>query len=109
MPGKLAFTACTFEPTAKAPEHIALAVASELGTSFTNCTLHSPKINGVYQPERLDRITFVQVNKSVKYNHLNTLLGRDILNYYKRKGVALNPKFITMLKSHHELESSTVA
>ncbi len=108
MPGKLSFSHCSFEPTAMAPEHIVLDVASELGTSFTNCTLHSPKIKGAYKPERLDRITFVQVNKEVKYNHLNTLLGRDILNYYKLKKVALNPKFISMLKSHHELESSNV-
>ncbi|WP_411273397.1 hypothetical protein [Daejeonella sp.] len=36
----------------------------------------------------------------------DTRLGNDILNYYKAKGIKLRSAFISMLNSHHELESS---
>lgn len=108
MPGKLSFTECLFAPAAQKLEDISLVLASDLGTTFTNCTVHSPKINGAFNPQFADKIDFIKINKTVRFNHLNTLLGRDILNYYKTKGIALNPKFIAMLKSHHELESDSM-
>ena len=108
MPGKISFSECLFLPMAKTAEQISISVASELGTSFTNCTIHAPKVAGVSKPELADRIGFVRINKAVQFNHLNTSLGRDIINYYKSKGIAFNSQFIAMLRSHHELEPESV-
>jgi hypothetical protein len=108
MPGRFAFSNCIFRPSAPAAEKAFYLLESELGTSFTNCTLHAPVIKGTVQPERTDLNGFVEINKIVKYNHLNTQLGNEIINYYKGQGTVLSPKFITMLKSHHQLESENV-
>lgn len=108
MPGRFTFSNCYFQPAAKSIENITLSLSTELGTSFTNCTIHSPRINGILKPELVNRLGFIQINKVLRFNHLNTLLGRDIINYYRSKGVSFNPKFISMLKSHHELESENV-
>ncbi|HEY0669419.1 MAG TPA: hypothetical protein VGD22_14635 [Sphingobacteriaceae bacterium] len=108
MPGRFTFSNCYFQPASKTIEDIIFALSTELGTSFTNCTIHSPRINGVLKPELLNRLDFIQINKVVRFNHLNTLLGRDIINYYRSKGITFNTKFISMLKSHHELESESV-
>ena len=108
LPGRFTFSNSIFQPAAKTAGAITLYLGSELGTSFTNCTIHSPRINGVLRPDLADRIGFVQINKLVRYNHLNTLLGRDIINYYRSKRIPFRPGFISMLKCHHELESENV-
>jgi hypothetical protein len=113
--GKLAFTECAFSPVIFAtgnPEAAALpvyALDAELGTSFTNCTLHLPRAGQTAKPEFLDHIGFVQLNRKVRHAHLNTALGNDILHYYKTQNITLTPQFINMLKAHHALESEDVA
>jgi hypothetical protein len=108
MPGKFSLKECLLQPSAHQVQNISFILESELGTSFTNCTLHSPRINGEFKPELVDHINFIKMNKEVKYNHLNTSLGRDIINYYKSKGETLKPEFLSMLKCHHELETTHV-
>lgn len=83
-------------------------VKAEGGAGFTNCTLYAPEMHGEAHPELTDRYGFVQLNKTVRFNHLNTRLGADIIAYCKKKGIALLPKFIGMLRGHHELEKETV-
>ena len=61
-------------------------------------------MNREIDPEALTLVDFMEFNKSVSYNHVNSRLGNDIINYYKSKGVKIKPEFISMLKSHHELE-----
>src|SRR5690606_22830305 len=84
------------------------SLASELGTSFINCIIHAPQVNGSFFPELTDRYDFIQINRKLRFNHLNTRLGKDLIQYYKGKGIAIKPQFISMLKSHHELESEEV-
>nr|WP_121273239.1 hypothetical protein [Pedobacter schmidteae] len=108
MPGGFSFADCSFRPAVKTDKKVFYALASELGTSFTNCTLHVPRINGSSMPELFDRYGFVQFNKTVRYYHLNTRLGNDVLNYHKAKGTALKAGFIAMLKSHHQLEAENI-
>lgn len=108
MPGRFDFSNCLFRPAAPSAEKVFYALESELGTSFTNCTFHAPIINGNIQPELFDLNGCVEVNKVVKYNHLNTQLGNDVINYYKSKNIAFNPKFIAILKNHHQLEPENV-
>ena len=108
MRGRFSFSNSFFQPAAKTAGEIRFSLSTELGTSFTNCTIHSPRIGGILKPELVNHLNFVQINKVVRFNHLNTLLGRDIINYYRAKGIPFNPEFISMLKSHHELESENV-
>ena len=103
FPGSIRFSNCKFNPVfleAKAP----YTLSASLGTSFTNCQLHLPQMKQETRPDLLQQLDFITLNKTVKYNHLNTRLGHDVLQYCKNKGIILNPKFISMLQSHHELE-----
>ena len=78
------------------------------GTSFTDCKIFAPVLKDKVRPDLFDKNGIVTINKTVRFNHTNTLLGSDILNYYRGKGITLSPKFISMLKSHHELETENV-
>lgn len=108
MPGSLTFMHCRFEANVKETEEVFYKLSAELGTGFINCTLLSPQVAGQAQPGMIDRSGIVQINKSVKYNHINTRLGNDLLRYFKAKGTRLNERFISMLKTHHELESPDI-
>lgn len=83
-------------------------ISAKLGTSFVNCVFHLPRYTGELKPELLNLVNIVQLNKAVKYNHLNSRLGSDILDYCKQNAIVLTPGFINMLKSHHELEAENV-
>lgn len=105
--GSMDFNNCKFRPIATV-ENKQFSLAAVLGTRFTNCLLLAPDINGERRPDLLHLIDFVQLNKTVKYNHLNTRLGNDILQYCKKEKIAIKSAFINMLKSHHELETEDV-
>lgn len=102
MPGSLSFFHCVFQPLVKSPAGPFYALSTELGTSFTNCVLHGPKVAGQRRPELAGQYTIFQVNKSLRYNHLNTRLGKDVLAYYQQQGLRLTPAFLAMLRSHSE-------
>jgi len=108
MPGSFDFMACVFRPAARDDRKNFYALAASLGTSFTNCTVHAPKINGISRPELNDRYGFLELNKRVRHNHLNTRLGNEIINYYKTREMVIKMRFIEMLKGHHELEPEQV-
>lgn len=108
MRGGLSFTDCTFKAVARDANSDFYALESELGTSFTNCRLVAPVVNGEVRPDLADRSGFIEVNRRVRFNHLNTRLGNDILNHLRNNGVTLQTRFISMLKNHHELESDMV-
>lgn len=103
--GALNFTDCHFKPDIEtAPANIN-TVQSTLGTHFTNCTLHAPIINGKIEPDKINQLGFIELNKTVKHYHLNTTLSNGVLSHLKKTGVTLKPEFIAKLKSHHELEA----
>ncbi len=105
--GSIHFNRCTFKPVAgEADEPFALATT--LGTIFDNCLLLAPEIDGQSRPDLLHLVDAVRLNITVKYSHVNTRLGNDMLHYCKKEGIALQPAFVTMLKNHHELESERV-
>lgn len=107
LPGSLQFANCKFKPVSWGSLE-PFAIAATLGTLFTNCLLLAPIIDGENRPDLMDRIGFVKFNKMVKYSHLNTRLGKDVLKYYQSKNIAPDPAFINMLKNHHELEAENV-
>ena len=77
---------------------------STLGTRFTNCTVHTPLVSGIAKPELVNRTGFVEINRSVRYYHINTMLSNRIIEHYRRQGIELNPDFIAKLKLHHGME-----
>ncbi len=103
--GRLSFTNSEFVPEVEEGAERIYDLDSELGVSFSDCTIYIPEKAGKKLPECLSKIGFVQINKQVRFNHSNTRLGNDIIQYCKSKSIKLDPNFIGMLKSHHELES----
>jgi hypothetical protein len=106
--GQLSFNNCDFSPNATDDSKAIYALDSELGTAFTDCTIHAPIVAGSANPESVDRYGFISLNKSLRHYHLNTKLGNDILRYIKEKNIKLLPQFIAMLKAHHALEEENV-
>ena len=107
--GELTFTDCHFHPDVSRASLNFYTVQSTLGTRFTHCTLHVPKVNGQADPETVDQMGFMEINKSLRHYHLNTALGNDILSHLKSQGKEPTSDFIAKLKAHHELEKEPTA
>ena len=105
LQGELQFDTCHLQPNVQQASESFYTVKSTLGTRFTNCTIHAPILNGSTDPKMVNRIGFIEINKSVQHYHLNTALGNEIVTHYKNEGITLSPDFIAKLKSHHELEA----
>jgi hypothetical protein len=108
LPASLTFINCKFEAMVTDKDGDFYLLGTEIGTSFINCIIFSPRLDAKARPDLVDKLGFLKINKAVHYNHINTRLGTDILSYYKSKGIQLSPRFISMLKSHHELEPSVI-
>ena len=109
MPGTLTFNSCKFEAEVSGAVSRFFMLGSTLGTSFVNCVVDAPQVDGAARPDLTDLSGFIRINKEVHFNHINTRLGNEIMSYYKGKGVTLSQKFIAMIKSHHELEPIRVS
>jgi len=102
--GELVFRDCRFQPNVQEIKDDLYKLDSTLGTRFTNCTVHAPIVTGTVNPELVNRTGFVDINRSVRYFHINTTLGNRIIEHYQRQGMELKPDFIAMLKLHHGME-----
>lgn len=78
-----------------------IAVDSEV--SFINCVFHSPRLNGEIKPELLHLIDLIKINESVRCNHVNSRLGRDIHDYLNAVAIPLKKEFISKLQSNYEI------
>lgn len=119
--GGLCFQSCRFVPQIagadkssdadqnSGPGEPIYSLDSELGTHFTDCIAHAPRVGGEPRPEQADRLHFIEPNKRVRYYQLNTALGNDLIEFFKAQSIELLPGFIAMLKSHHGLESEEVS
>ncbi len=99
--GSVLFQNCKFRAYS---DKISISPGSILGTSFVNCILMLPEQLDSSVPAPLSVYKFIEINKFVKYNHINTRLGQDVLSWCKNRKITLSPEFINKLKSHHELE-----
>src|SRR5690606_6194674 len=104
MKGEIYLSECKILPEVTSEEEIALELDTTLATVFSNCTVHSPKITGKFVPSSLKSYDFIKINEKLRFNHSNTMLGKDILSFLKSQGSSLSPKFVSMLKSHSDLE-----
>lgn len=105
--GRLSFNECEFDPIVESGSKTCYDLDSELGVSFTDCIVYMPKNKSAKASEAIHATGFLKLNTQVRFNHSNTRLGNDILRYCKAEGIKLEPKFIAMLKSHHELEAES--
>ncbi|UCD00236.1 MAG: hypothetical protein JSW66_10205 [Phycisphaerales bacterium] len=104
LQGELVFRDCRLQPNVQEVQGDFYTLESTLGTRFTNCTVHAPIVNGIANPELVNRTGFIEINGTVRHYHLNTALGSRITAHYRHQGTGLNPDFIAMLKLHHEME-----
>jgi len=104
LQGELVFRNCRFQPNVQKIVGGLYTLDTTLGTRFTNCTVHAPIVNGIANPELVNRTGFIEINRSVRYFHINTTLGNRIIEHYQRQGMELKPDFIAMLKLHHRME-----
>jgi hypothetical protein len=102
--GELTFANCRFQPDLQEVDADIYALESTLGTRLTNCTVHAPIVNGEPKPELVDRTGFMEINGAVRHYHINTALGRRILDYCRDAGIVLAPDFIAKLRLHHAME-----
>ncbi|MFP3904712.1 MAG: hypothetical protein ACLFWB_10770, partial [Armatimonadota bacterium] len=102
--GEFGFSHCRLQPDLQELDGDIYALDSTLGTRFTNCTLHAPRVNGELRPDLVDRTGLLEINGPVRHYHLNTALGNHVLKYCQDKDIALDPDFIERLKLHHPLE-----
>ncbi len=102
--GSMFFSSCHFVPSIHSKQDVAFSLDAEQGTSFLNCELHAPLENNVPKIEQLNRLGFMELNKSIRYNHLHTHLGKDILTAIKNKGIPLQKEFIEKLKNNYETD-----
>src|SRR5690606_7283821 len=65
--GSISFANCKFKPVVSSQRR-SLSLSSSLGTTFTNCILYMPTVNGKSDPKALGFYDFMQVNSVVKYN-----------------------------------------
>ena len=105
--GELVFNDCRFQPRVEKASASFYVLEGTLGTRLTNCTVHAPIVGGKVVPEMVDRVGFLLINKSVRYNHLHTMLGREIVEYFKGQGVAISSDFILKLRSNYELPGAS--
>jgi hypothetical protein len=103
LQGELSLADCRLKPVVKGGETAFYQLAATGGASFTNCTLHAPLVDGVARPALVDQYGFIRLNKTLRFNHLNTRLAPEVL-----KGVKLLPAFVKMLQGHHELEGENL-
>ncbi|RKN85500.1 hypothetical protein [Paenibacillus ginsengarvi] len=105
MRGRIAFDHCDFRADALDDGRNFLFLAATLGTRLTNCTVHAPIVNGSSRPDLVSRYEFLQVNQTLRYNHTNTKLAKELTDYYANAGTPVEPEFTLMLRSRHESES----
>ncbi|WP_257668315.1 hypothetical protein [Parapedobacter tibetensis] len=106
MSGSVSFQDCAFLPVFEVEKPDFYRLATTLGTSFVNCMVHVPKIGGALRPDLLSGFDFIAINKFLKYNHVNTRLGRDLIKYCEDANEVVSNAFIAMLKNHHDMEDN---
>ncbi len=102
LKGSMRFTFCKFMPVGYDGAEPAFRLDTEQGAFFLDCELHAPAKNGVANPAWLDQLGFVKINQSVRFDHLHTRLGRDIINLLQKQGIKLSREFVAKLQNNYE-------
>jgi hypothetical protein len=100
MRGKVVFEQCAFKALAPDGKEKFLALETELGTTFMNCTILAPIVGGVSRPDLVNNYELVDMNRAVRYNHMHTKLAKEIVDDFSSRGNAIRADFAAMLHSH---------
>lgn len=103
LQGEITLSHCQLTPILVDKTSKPYQVNATLGTNFINCTFHLPRLDGELQPTLFGLVEIIKLNDSVKYNHVNTRLGKDVLGYLGSELITLRSKFIHQLQSNYEL------
>lgn len=107
--GALTFARCRFAPQISDENKPVYRLSAIDGTHFSDCVFHAARTKDGVRPDLFDQLEIVQINKRVRHHQSNTALGREMLAYLQQQKTELQPAFISMLKSHHALESEQIA
>jgi hypothetical protein len=109
MRGRIVFDNCQLKADAADDGKLLYSLSAVHGVSFVNCTVHAPILDGTERPDLLARYDFINVNNTLRYNHLGTKLSKTLVDYFANAGTPVEPEFYAMLKSHHDSESISMA
>ncbi|GAA3409833.1 hypothetical protein ACFFNY_31330 [Paenibacillus hodogayensis] len=109
MRGSLVLDQCDIRPDAVDDGKVLYTLNAQFGTTFLNCTIHAPILNGVARPDLFARHGFIDINQKLMWNHVNTTLAKQLVDYYAGIGNPVLPEFYAMLKSHHASQGSQMA
>ncbi len=104
MPGRLTLSDSSLMPNSQTAWDIYYSLETVLGTNLVNCVLHAPVIGGQRKQELLHLPGLVKLNEYVKFNHLGTRLGNEVIQACRDAGTPISKPFIEQLKNHSDLE-----
>jgi len=97
LKGRFGFSNCEFNPTIRSETEKVYSLSSSSGTFFSNCIVNPPVYFGKERIDLFDKIGFMQLNKKVDFNHSNTSLNKNIIEFYKNE---IDPQFLLKLKGY---------
>src|SRR5699024_7621185 len=83
LQGMVDFYNCQLEPKVNKSRESFYILSAKSGISFTNCLFLSPEVDGVRKPELINNSGVIEINKAVRYNHLNSRVGNSVRDYYR--------------------------
>ncbi len=95
LKGRFVFSNCEFNPTIKNEIEDIYSLYATAGTFFSNCIVNPPVYFGEERIDLFDKIGFIKLNKNVDFNHSNTSLNKNIIEFYKDD---IDPRFLLILK-----------
>lgn len=99
--GQIHFNRCSFVPLNANDQGTSLfELDATLGTTLTNCVIHLPLNSTDLEVDRFSVIPFIEINKSVKYNHVNTRLSNGFMQFLEKHEIQLNEAFKKDLMLH---------
>lgn len=105
LKGRFVFSNCEFSPIVDDDTKVAYSLHSSVGTFFSNCIIHPPVVSEELRADLIDQIGFLKMNKSVDFNHSNTLLDNKILKYYEDD---ISTAFMQMLRNNYQVKSDFI-
>lgn len=100
--GDMTMVNCRFVPKTENATAKPYQITVDSGVNFINCVFHLPRLNGEIKPELLHLIDIMKINEFVRYNHVNSRLGRDIHNYLDAVAITLEKEFVAKLRSNYD-------
>ncbi|WP_157279135.1 hypothetical protein [Proteiniphilum acetatigenes] len=97
LKGRFVFSNCEFNPAIRNEIEIAYSLSSTCGIFFSNCIVNPPVYFGEERIDLFDKIGFIQLNKNVDFNHSNTSLNKNIIEFYKDE---IDPQFLLKLRGY---------